>query len=207
MKFTKMFGLAMVAAVAAMAFAGAGSASAAELCKNKEGTCAPWPEHSTILAESSNAVLSGSLAVECDSHVTVLTETNDAGRVLGKITLLDWTNCSGCEPVVTTLLPTGSIEPTSGGNGVLKTESETKVELKNCLGFATCQASAGAVSLAFDGGTLGSTAQTLATNVPVSLSGFGCGSSGTWNADGKTAGSQPYVVTSVNGESGGLFVR
>jgi hypothetical protein len=209
MKLTKMLGLAMVAAIAVIAFAGVGSASATQLCKNKEGTCEAWPEHSTILALSTNAVLRGSLAVECHSHVTVLTEKNDAGQILGKITLLDWTSCKGsCPKATTKVLPTGSLFATSGGNGTLKTESETQVALEGCFGFATCTAKAGAISLGFDGGAIGSTAQTLATNVPVAISGFGCGEKGTWNADGKTEGSQPYVITEVNGsKTGNIFVR
>jgi hypothetical protein len=205
MKYVKMLGLAAVAAIAAMAFVGAGSASATTLCKVNTSPCpeaSRYPVHSTVLALSTEAKLTGSLTVTCHSHVTVLSETNDGASkaLLGKITALLWTSCSGCSPVTTTLLPSGSLL------GSTLTAGKTEVELKGCLGFATCKAVVNEAKLTFNGGAIGSTASAKADNVPVTLSGFGCGTSGTWNAGG-THGGTPYVVTSVNGEtSGNVFV-
>lgn len=204
MKLTKMLGLAVVAAIAVMAFAGAGTASATTLCKVKENPCAAanqYPTHTTILALSTKAVLSGSLPVTCHSHVTILVLEKGVLNVAGDITLLDWTSCKGCSPVTTTLLPSGTFMAVGSG-GTITTTSATKVELKNCLGLGiTCKAEASNVSLKFNGGKVGSTANAKAENVPVSLSGGLCGTKGTWNAGGE--GSEPYVVTEVNGSATG----
>jgi hypothetical protein len=209
MKRIRMIGLAVVALLVAMAVSGVGPASATQLCKNKEGTCEAWSEHSTILTLTTKIVVTGPVSTVCHSHLTELTEKNDAGQILGKITLFDLTSCEGACPKATAkVLPSASLFATSGGNGTLKTESETQVALEGCFGFATCTIKAPTVSLGFDGGAIGSTAQTLATNVPISFSGFGCGEKGTWSADGKTEGSQPYVITEVNGsKTGSIYVR
>ena len=205
MRYVKMLGLAAVAAIAAMAFVGAGSASATTLCKVNTSPCpagSSWGEKSTVVASSTEAKLTGSLTVTCKSSTTVTSEKNDgvSAPLLGKITALTWTSCSGCSPVTTTLLPSGSLL------GSTLTAGKTEVELKGCLGFATCKAVANEAKLTFNGGAIGSTASAKADNVPVTLSGFGCGTSGTWNAGG-THGGTPYVVTSVNGEtSGNVFV-
>jgi hypothetical protein len=59
------------------------------------------------------------------------------------------------------------------------------VHLENCFGFAKCTATASSVTLDVDGG---SPATVLAKEEPLTISGFGCGSSGSWTAS--------YVVTS-----------
>ncbi len=205
MKYVKMFGLAAVAAIAAMAFVGAGSASATTLCKVNTNPCpeaSRYPTHTTFEALSTEAKLTGSLTVTCTSHVKVLAEKNHGSGLplLGIISELKWTSCSGCSPVTTTLLPSGSLL------GSTLTAGKTEVELKGCLGFAACKAVANEAKLTFNGGAIGSTATAKANNVPVTLSGFGCGTSGTWNAGGGSGGT-PYVVKAVNGEtSGNVFV-
>lgn len=200
MRYMKMLGLAVVAATALMAFVGAGTASAV-LCKVKESPCAAgnqYPTPTTLLGVSKEAVLSGNLEVKCESHVTIVHEGVKGGKLFGKVTLLDWTNCKGCSPVTTTTLPTFEDEPTGGGNGLI-TFSTTLVELKGCLGFATCKAEATGAKLTLTGGAVG-TANAKATNVPVKLSGFGCGTTGTWNAT--------YTLTEVNGsKAGSVFVE
>jgi hypothetical protein len=190
-----MFGIAMVAAIAAMAIIGAGTASAT-LCKKKESPCAAankYPVPTTIKAHATGATLSGTVTVTCDSDVTLVHEGESGGKLFGKVTSLTWSNCKGCNPVTTTLLPKFEDVATGGGNGLL-TFLTTKVELKACLGFATCQAEAKNSDLPVTGGAIGTAAAT-ATNVPVTLSGFGCGTSGTWNAK--------YVITEVNGSKTG----
>ena len=198
MKLVRMFGIAMVAAVAAMAIIGAGTASAT-LCKKNESPCAAanqYPVPTTIKAHAVGATLSGTITVTCESDVTLVHEGEKGGKLFGKVTSLTWSNCKGCTPVTTTLLPSFEDEATGGGNGKL-TFLTTKVELKSCLGFATCQAEAKNSNLPVTGGAIG-TASATATAVPVTLSGFGCGTSGTWNAK--------YVLTEVNGsKTGSIF--
>lgn len=77
MRLTKAFGLAAIAAVAAMAFIGTSSAAAAGevvACKELVTTCpagSQWPSGTTLLALSSNAELLGTLNLKCpDSLVS-----------------------------------------------------------------------------------------------------------------------------------------
>jgi hypothetical protein len=209
MKYVKMLGLAAVAAVAAMAFVGAGSASATTLCKVNTSPCpeaSRYPVPSTVLALSTEAVLTGSLSVTCHSHVAVLSEKNDGvgAPLLGKFTALTWTSCKGgCSSATTTLLPlSASLQ------NLTLTAGKTEVELKGCLGIFTCKATATEPKLTFNGGAIGSTASAKASNVLVTLSGFGCAGAGdgSWNAGGGSGGT-PYVITSINGSAAGsVFV-
>ena len=208
MRLIKMLGLAMVAALAIMAFVGAGSASAM-LCKVNESKCAKaenqYPEHTTILALSTATKLKATFgSALCHSHVTILEEKDSAGVLSGTITSLVWSSCTGCNPVETTSAsPVGKFkgEATGSGNGKLFPENVT-VLLKNCALGAECTAKStnGTTSLALTGGTIGGTA-TATANTSVTLSGFGCGT-GTWETE------QPYVVTEVNGsKTGSVFVE
>ncbi len=129
MKHLKMMGLAAVAAAALMAFAAAGSASAAVLCKTnsnpctskwtlgtklefslKSGTSATWKDTSgNTLKTCSNAKLSGEIS----------NAGNGIEPVKLKVTEDTWTSCT----VPTTTLKNGEIEITniSGGtNGTVK---------------------------------------------------------------------------------------
>ena len=198
MKLVRMFGIAMVAAVAAMAIIGAGTASAT-LCKKNESPCAAanqYPVPTTIKAIGTAVTFSGTITVTCDSDITLVHEGEKGGKLFGKLTSIVWLNCKGCSPVLTTLLPSFEDEATSGGNGKL-TFLTMKVEQKSCLGIFTCQAEARNSNLTFTGGAIG-TASATATNVPVMLAGVGCGTSGTWSAR--------YVITEVNGsKTGSIF--
>lgn len=209
MRLTKMLGLAMVAAIAAMAFVGAGTASAV-LCKVKESPCSAtnqYPAHTTVVFSTEEALLTGSLTVKCKSSATLLHEGIKSGKLFGKVTALTWTSCSGCSPVTTTTLPTFDDEPTGGGDG-LATILGTAVTLENCIfPGITCKASAKEADLTLHGGTVNGTANATANNVPIALSGGLCGTTGTWNAGG-AGGGKPYVVLSVNGvKTGSIFME
>ncbi len=211
MRYIKVLSLAAIVAVAAMAFIGTGSASAAVkrtvLCKVNQPLCKAanlWTLPATVLAKSTVALLLGNLTVECESETTIVAETADADRLLGKITALTWSNCKGCTEATTTKLATGSLFPDlekgKEGNGKLVTTSETTVLLKGCTVFKVdCTASAATAELLFSGGKINSTALAEAKEVKTSLTGFGCGSEGKWDAGPGV--SEPYVVTSVNGDS------
>jgi hypothetical protein len=200
MKFMKMLGISMIAAVAAMAIIGAGTASAT-LCKVNQSPCQAanqYPTHTTIRGFAKVAILTGSLEVTCEGHVVILHEGVKGGKLFGKITLLEWLNCKGCSPVTTTALPTFEDEALGGGNG-LATVFGTKVELKGCLGFVTCKAEAEKADLKLNGGTIGGTATAVAKEVPVKLSGGLCGTTGSWTAT--------YTFTEVNGsKTGSIFI-
>jgi hypothetical protein len=206
MRLIKMLGLATVVAVAAMAFIGAGSASAV-LCKVKQNTCEPanrWATPTTILALTHvKAVLKGNVNVECNSHVTMVHEgLNGAGKLFGKVTKLTWYECTGCTTVVTETLPTFEDEPTTEGNGKA-TITGAVVKLSGCPFGVTCKAS-GTVTAEINGGTLGKTGAGVADikfpGVTVTMSGLGCGTTATWTA--------LYNIFEVNGlTTGSIFME
>ncbi len=209
MRLIKMLGIAAMMAFALTAFVGSSAASAkvvkAVLCKANEKLCSAanlWGEHVTILALSTKAVLLGSLPVTCHSHTTVLAEKSDSDRILGKITSLTWSNCSGCTEVTSTTLPSGALFPgATPANATLTTSSTTVVLLKGCPFGIECTATATTASLTLTGGTINGTAQAAANKVPVVLSGNPlCGTKGEWDAGSE--GSSPYVVTEVTPKGG-----
>jgi len=214
MRLIKALGVAVALGTVGLTLVGSTPAAASKvktvLCKTNQSLCLAanlWGEHVSIKAESQKTVLLGSLSVTCKSAVTVLAEKSDSDRVLGKITSLSWSNCSGCAAVETTTLPNISLFPVAGRNGKLETTSTATVLLLNCtiINFE-CTATVSKATLAFTGGTIGGTANASASKVPVALSGSPlCGASGEWDAG--SLDSSPYVVTEVNGfKSGEIWV-
>jgi hypothetical protein len=203
MRIIKTLGLAAVAAMAAMAFVGATSASADTICTNltipDSGEC-PLASRlalpQTITAKSTNATLtsSGIEPVTCESTVSGEAKTNDGPhtQILGLINSLTFTNCKGgctavngggnienlpylVEALALTLLWHVKKEP-NGGNLAATLEHCTIFNV-SCL-FETSNA-----LLTFDPASGATPAKLLAINVPlVGASGFPCPSSGTWNA-------------------------
>ncbi len=198
MRYLKILTLAMVAAIAAMAFIGAGTASA-KLCKDKACT-GVWQTPTTVLVSSPETKLTASFAtVTCESHATLVHEKNEGGKLLGSITLLDWTNCKGCTTVETTANGTFEDEATGEGNGKLHPVG-TVVLLKNCPLGAECTASSNSETfLTLDGGTFNGSGTGTAVglaNTKVAVKGFGCGTSGTWKAE------KAYAVLLVKDSTG-----
>jgi len=206
-RLTRMLGIAVVAALAVTAFVGAGSASATTLCKTESENCTEANQYASgaaIVAESTEAVLTGSVAVQCASKIKITTNAKSGKPLTATVNELTWSGCKGgCSAATTTTLPTGSIEGTKGTNGKSGTITAkgAVVKLTGCFGFFTCTATAAEAKLAFNGGAIG-TANAKAANVPVTISGFGCGTEGTWNAGGGSGGN-PYVVKTVNGSAAG----
>ena len=206
MRLIKMLGLALVAAIAVTAFVGAGSASAM-LCKVKESPCKAaneYPTHTTILMLSKAIKIKATVEnVLCDSHITLLHEGLSGGKLIGKITTLTWSNCTGCSPVETTSSPIGTFkdEAVGSGNGKIFPENVT-VLLKNCPFGTECtmKSTNGTTVLNLTGGTIGGTA-TATANTPVTFSGFGCGTAAFETEES-------YVVTEVNGSTtGSIFIE
>jgi len=141
MKYLKMLGLAVTAAVALMAFVGAGSASATELCSSNTNPCSGtmYPAKTQIksnLKAGTEAVLKAGFAtVKCKAS-TVNGETSNTGSstetVSGPITTLNFGECN-CEVEV---LKNGSLEihGSGTGNGTL-TGKSSEVTI-NCSGVA-----------------------------------------------------------------------
>jgi hypothetical protein len=111
-RLIKMLGLAAVAALAAMAFLGAGTASADSACLEDVGVTGECPANKIwtgpIIGLSASAVLSSSaLNVLCKSEFLANYVKNEGSHVgvLYLITLLDFTNCDKCKPVIAENLP------------------------------------------------------------------------------------------------------
>jgi hypothetical protein len=127
MKYVKVLSLAAVAAFAAMAFVGAGTASAEEheivLCKELAELCPEgklWPKETVLLGLAENPELTGNLTEKCeDSTVEGETGAEIASPLPFTITSLEFGELptpslgEGCEPctAVHSLVPlSGSLE-------------------------------------------------------------------------------------------------
>ncbi len=101
MKYIKNLALAAIAAAAFMAFLGAGTASATQLCATSgtgpecAGAAGKFEYSGPITGTSTNATLSTNLAnVECsDSHTTIDANSSTGAPILGEVTELTFTGC------------------------------------------------------------------------------------------------------------------
>lgn len=158
MKPIKMLGLAAVAALAAMAFIGSGSASAVTLCKVNTNPC---PEASRIpvgetIKSSLNggvAKLTGLLNEECSSStVDGKTTSNKGTSLLGTITNLTFTSCKQCEKIEALPPFEFHLTATGSGNGALQVLLPV-VHLINCTFFGIdCTVTASSVTVDVTGG-------------------------------------------------------
>jgi hypothetical protein len=191
MKYVKMIGLAAVAAMALMAFAGAGTASAAAttLCKTAESPCSEawsYPDGTTVHATQKG---SGSLATS--GFTVTCTESTLHGATAGGGTkiVIDKLIWEGCNTTVDTVA-TGEIEVTkaSSGNATVVAKN-TKVTIN--IAGVSCTFGAGA------GLTLGTYTESTkhltisGTEVPKVEGSFLCPSSGKWT--------DTYVITQPTG--------
>jgi hypothetical protein len=133
-RLIKTFGLAAVAALAAMAFLGAGSASATvtALCKSSETECQAanhYPKGTTIKANSSEVRFENSGKPEfiCSRSEMELKLTATTGTPLPvEFNIMSFSGCEStiykgltCAMAVQKLPPSGGIEWTAGSNGTL----------------------------------------------------------------------------------------
>lgn len=207
MRTSKALGLGLLAAIAAMAVFGAGSASASTentaLCKKAELVCPAaslYPVGTKIkgkLKTGTKAILSGSLKVECSESEVELESTGSAlaKTLLFKFLALIFNNCTTC-PKVTSLISLfgeAHLKNLGGLKGLL-TVLNPLVHLEGCFGFAKCTVSASAVEL--DADTSVEPATVKAINEKLSVSGFGCGTEGTWNAEYVLVAPTPLFIES-----------
>jgi hypothetical protein len=203
----KVLGLGLVAAITAMAVMGVGTASATTkstaLCKVAELVCPEASQYKagTVikgqLKTGTKAVLTGSLKVECESSTVglELTGSSLAETLLGKFTELTFTKCSTCPKVTSALGSFGAphLKNLGGLKGLL-TVLTPEVFLEGCFGFAKCTVKAAAVEL--DADTSVEPGTVKAVNEKLSVSGFGCGSEGTWNAEYVLTAPTPLYIES-----------
>ena len=199
MKYVKILGLAVVAAMALMAFLGAGTASATKLCKTTDTPhcTAGWHYNEgtvikTSLKAGTSAVLSdtgGSLRDECAESTTEGATTNTGSEtetVDGKVEAakLTWGKCTAekTETLKGGLLEIHWIEGTHNGTVTAK-EFEVTVKV---FGVSCIYKAGAGIHL---GELTSGPEPILHVNTVVQGSGgFLCPSTGTWKAT--------YVVTS-----------
>lgn len=188
MRLIKMFGLAAITMVAAMAFVGASSATAmpTQLCNNHDGALDECSSPTTSLhAVATNPLLEPSFGshVTCSSSLAQANVGKLASPQVVNLTSLTWSGCvqSGepCE-VTTKKLGTGL---------VLKLSlTEAEVEFHNTEVLVECEASGlhcvyGGLPVLDATPSSGGQKATLHANVSLTkVSGFFCPSSAVWNA-------------------------
>lgn len=211
MKYTKILGLAAVAAMALMAWLGASSASATVLCKNSTSTpCSEKYAPETIIeGAATNAKLTSNLAtVSCtNSETTAETKTEGSASttVTGTITALDFTGCTTgagvpCTVTVNHLPYHAEIHWTTGNNGTLTVSSDGSGSPGAnvvCAGVISCTFERTLFTLPVTGGAPASIA---ANAISLERTPFGgtplCGTEAFWDAT--------YTATGANST---IYVR
>jgi hypothetical protein len=212
-KLVKMLSIAAVAAVAAMALIGTATASATTLCKANESKCATantWPIGTKVvstLEAGTEAKLEGIITTKCKNSEVVGETTKAGSPLIGKVTKVSFTNCTGCKTVKELHMPyEAKIAATTGGNGTLTTTTGGSGSpgsvLSECGGPGPCTAESASISLDVTGGLGGSEgadAKVVAEKEPLSLSGFLCLGSGAWSANYRiTSATEPGKTAITN---------
>jgi hypothetical protein len=201
-----MFGLAGIAAIAAMAFLGAGTASATTLCNTAAGAgkCAsPYPTGTKISASSSEAILKTNLGtVICKKATTTGKTTNagGAGAVTGTVEGLTFTECklgsTNCTVTSVHLNYTASVAWTSGNNGTFTVGKGTGGAPGAhvvCGALIDCTFTGEGIQLDVDGGA---PALVLAKEEVLAKEsgGFFCPSTSTWTATYTVSAPNPLFI-------------
>lgn len=195
MKYLKMLGLAAVAAAALMAFAGAGTASADELCTT-EAVSNMCPEgkligkvEASLVGSAKLTKTNGEVVDTCTTGTVKITEidalhNNKTGTesVTGTTTKEDitWGAAGTTCTFPTVTVAGGTVHAThaaAGGTTITATEAQVTI---NTVLFGTCVYGVGA---GIDLGTVAQGGNTLAINTAVTkISGFACPETTVWNA-------------------------
>jgi hypothetical protein len=197
-KLIKNLALTAIAAAAFMAFLGAGTASATQLCATTgtgpecAGAAGKFEYSGPIEGTSTNAKLSTNLAnVVCEHSATTLTASSSTGApILGETTALSFTGCHTelgveCTVTVKNLPYSGSLE----GKTLTVTDSVGAGAKVVCGTVLSCEFLTKSASLSI---TNGSPTVAVAKEVPLSHeTGAICPSTATWSAT--------YSVTSPAG--------
>ena len=197
MKYVKMLGLAAVAAMALMAFVGAGTASATEIYKGAETLKSGTVIDASLSGTATLTTTEGTLLDTCTAGTVKGTTTNNGGgagvAVEGHITELTWTNCT--EPTSTTAKGTLKINFTSGKNGtVVAGSTATEVSVNTTI-FGTC------VFSISSGGTIGTLTGSTTGNATFDINANAtrktglCPSSAVWTGTYIVTSPSPFHVT------------
>jgi hypothetical protein len=190
-KYIKILTLAAIAAAAFMAFIGAGTASATQLCTDSGGICTEYSGN--ITGTSTDATLATNLAnVTCDdSHTTINATSSTGAPILGSVTALSFTGCRTeltlvpCTVTVKNLPYNASLE----GKTLTVTDEVGAGAKVVCGEVISCEFLTKSANLAI---TNGSPTIARAEKVPLSHEiGAICPATATWSAT--------YKVTSPTG--------
>ena len=198
----RLLGLAAVAALALAAFVGAGSASAVTLCKVNTNPCpaeSRYPSGTTIKGNSTSALTSGALTVECeDTKVEVKTLAESGSTIPAELLLPAFSGCSdggnACtQEALSDPYEAFFYEP-SGGNGRLANVNNPGDEftLKVQCGFLSC-VFVGGMKFKVTGGNPAK--MTVFAWEPTLQSG-GCASTATWTVEYTLEPTPLYVQAS-----------
>jgi hypothetical protein len=206
-----MFVLAAISALVAMAFIGAGSASATALCKANEAKCAaPLAAGTTVQAKlkaGTKAVLKTELAVvECAKSETKGKTTSGAGEtVTGVIESLTFEECkttagTNCTAATVSLPYNASIIATGEGNGELTVTKGggggNPGATVTCLGVIECTFRTSSAVLSVTGGSP-ALAFANAINLP-ERNGLRCPSlEAKWTADYEVVTPNPLWISEL----------
>lgn len=212
MRLIKMLGLAMVAPIAAMAFIGAGTASAADpnpwfcsaneamLCSEANLLVPPTGGYLLLLAHSENAELTNNAffktpeKCKSDAANKALGEKAMTNPMAGELTELTFTVCTGpCTTVKAGGLPWKAelkMEKEGAGEPWQLASKEGSARLTGCTFKTECEygvPAGGSVTLKGTNGTEGAVlkAEGVTLEYKAGSGQFTCGPSGTWNAEYK----------------------
>lgn len=204
MRNMKILGLGLLAAMAAMAFMGAGTASATKLCSVNTSPCPAGNTYgkgtaikAQLVAGASSTMTSGFVNISC-SESTISGKTTSeggAGAVTGTISSVTWKGCtSGLGACTASALNTPwSAEVTgSGGNGTM---SISGAGGKFTCGGVTCEYAASKASVSVSGGN---PATIKASNISFSKigGGFLCSSTASWSGTYEATAPKPLFIVS-----------
>jgi hypothetical protein len=204
MRNMKILGLGMLAALAAMAFLGAGTASATKLCSVNTSPCPAGNTYgkgtaikAQLVAGTNSTMASGFVNISC-SESTISGKTTSeggAGAVTGTISSVTWKGCtSGLGACTASALNTPwSAEVTgSGGNGTM---SISGAGGKFTCGGVTCEYAASKASVSVSGGN---PATIKASSISFSKigGGFLCSSTASWSGTYEATAPKPLFIVS-----------
>lgn len=209
MKHLKMLGVAAVAAMGLMAFIGAGTASATELCSTNTSPCTgtkylSGTSVSAQLKSGTSAVLTSSITTVTCKKSTVTGKTTSSGgkgvAVSGEITGLTFTECTTTNGTACTVNSvnknySASIVATGGGNGTLTVKKGTGAgnpgASVQCGFLINCTFTAAEPALSVTGGN---PAIAKANAIPLERSGGICPSEAKWDAEYEVTAPKPLFI-------------
>jgi len=178
-----MFGLAAIAAVAAMAFVGASSATASGstlLCEGNtvalDGTGAPAcnsPAELHFVSVGKGTLLNKVLNVQCESLIKAVRTSAALANPVHFSGTLSYSNCTG--GCLVKVITQGTILALKTGTELVNVTASGFVVNVNCFGFINCDYNAtNLTGHGLGGGVAHVTYNENAVNIQEALSGFGC---------------------------------